>query len=101
MKNTNAGFTLMEVLIVIVIIGSLAAIAIPSYQKYLNKSRVTAAVVLTGPARLAVTEYAILNNGNLTDLTNTSLNLSSAQLVNQSKNVDSIIIAGTSGICYT
>lgn len=42
MKN-NKGFTLIELMIVITIIGVLAAVAIPMYQDYITKSRVTAA----------------------------------------------------------
>lgn len=94
-KNTSQnGFTLMEVLIVIIIIGILAAIAIPSYQRYLNKSRVTSAIVLTGPARLAVTEHAILHNGDLATVNNSNLNLSNAQLIGKSTNVSAITISG-------
>lgn len=92
----QSGFTLMELLIAIMIIGLLAAIAIPSYQRYINKTRATAAIVLTGPARLAVDEHAILNNGNLNDISNDSLHLPSTQLVGKSSNVKSIVIQGIS-----
>ena len=93
---SQAGFTLIELLIVMVIVGVLAAIAIPTYQKYVHKSRVTAAVVLVQPAKLAVTEYALLHHGSLQDVSNTSLNLSSEHLVANSKNVQSITIQGRS-----
>lgn len=96
MKTNQAGFTLMEVLIVILIIGILAAIAIPSYQRYINRTRASAAVVLSGPARLAVTEHAILNNGDLAAVNNAVLNMPSAQLVGSSQNVREINISGTS-----
>lgn len=96
MNKSEQGFTLMEVLIVIVIIGTLAAIAIPSYQRYINKTRAMAAVVLTGPARLSITEHAILHNGDLASVSNTTLNLSNAQLIGNSKNVSNITITGIS-----
>ncbi len=96
MKKNEYGFTLMEVLIVVLIIGILATIAIPSYQRYINRTRVAAAVVLSGPARLAVTEHAILNNGDLASINNTVLNMPSAQLIGSSHNVREIKIIGVS-----
>ncbi len=93
---TQQGFTLVELLIVIVIVGILAAIAIPTYQHYVHKSHASAAVVLVQPAKMAVTEYALLHHGNLQGLSNATLNLPSQQLVAHSHNVDAITIQGDS-----
>jgi type IV pilus assembly protein PilA len=90
------GFTLVELMLVVAIIAILAAIAIPAYHHYLNKSRVVEAVVLVGPAKMAVTEYAGLHHGNLADISNESLDLSNEELVGNSHNVQSIEIKGTS-----
>jgi prepilin-type N-terminal cleavage/methylation domain-containing protein len=91
--DKERGFNLIELMIVIAIMATLAAIAIPSYSHYLNKSRAISAVVLTEPVRTEVTEYAMMHNGNLSDVSNTSLNLPSADLVEGSKDVSDIIIS--------
>ena len=90
----QAGFNLVELMIVIAIMATLAAIAIPSYSHYINKSRAIAAVVLTEPVRTEVTEYAMMHNGDLAGIDNASLNLPSDELVNGSKDVTDITIQG-------
>lgn len=56
MKNVQKGFTLIELMIVVAIIGILAAVAIPSYQNYTKKAKFTEVVQATSPLKQAVDE---------------------------------------------
>ncbi len=56
MKKIQQGFTLIELMIVVAIIGILAAIAIPAYQNYIARSQMTEAMSLTGGLKVTVAE---------------------------------------------
>lgn len=53
----NKGFTLIELMIVVAIIGILAMIAMPSYQDYTKRTYVTEGILLASPVKDAITEY--------------------------------------------
>jgi type IV pilus assembly protein PilA len=65
MKRAQQGFTLIELMIVVAIIGILAAIALPAYQDYAVRARVSELVVATAGAKTGVAEFFQSQGGNM------------------------------------
>lgn len=63
MKNHEKGFTLIELMIVVAIIGVLASVAVPAYQSYSVRAQVAEGMNLAGPVQAAVAEFWY-DNGN-------------------------------------
>ena len=98
MKKLQQGFTLIELMIVVAIIGILAAIAVPAYQDYTIRSRVSEAASLSGAVRTAI-DVAFSEGYGLLSIpaTPASLNVSVAASY-KSKYVSSVGYVGSGGL---
>ncbi len=98
-KTVQKGFTLIELMIVVAIIGILAAIAIPAYQDYTIRAQVTEGLNLAGAAKAAVAE-SYSNTGNA-PLNREAAGMSAAATDTNGKYVTQISVAnGTIVITY-
>ncbi|EMT8412618.1 pilin, partial [Neisseria gonorrhoeae] len=90
MNTLQKGFTLIELMIVIAIVGILAAVALPAYQDYTARAQVSEAILLAEGQKSAVTEY-YLNHGKWPE-NNTSAGVASSDKI-KGKYVKSVTVA--------
>ncbi|HFA4468545.1 TPA: pilin, partial [Neisseria gonorrhoeae] len=91
MNTLQKGFTLIELMIVIAIVGILAAVALPAYQDYTARAQVSEAILLAEGQKSAVTEY-YLNNGEWPK-DNASAGVASSAADIKGKYVESVTVA--------
>ena len=98
LKTVQKGFTLIELMIVVAIIGILAAIAIPAYQDYTIRSQVTEGLNLAASVKAGVAEFYAQNGVWPATLTNLGMDPANPP---SGKYVDQVLIAaGTINIRY-
>ena len=74
MKKNEQGFTLIELMIVVAIIGILAAVALPAYQDYTKRAKVSELMLAGSSAKQSITEYYQVE-GNLTGVGGTNISI--------------------------
>ncbi len=102
MKKIQQGFTLIELMIVVAIIGILAAIAMPAYQNYTDKAQYTEVILAATPYKSAM-EICAQVQGGLTNCTsgNNGVPTNMQENADPSDNVDYVMINTSGDIVVT
>lgn len=96
MKTAQKGFTLIELMIVVAIIGILAAVALPAYQDYTVRAKMSEVVGMLASAKTAASE-CILSEGDLASCdTEGEIGIDATDVASASPYVSAFAVAGTS-----
>ena len=98
-KQLQQGFTLIELMIVVAIIGILAAIALPAYQDYTVRTKVSEGLVLAGAVRGVIAEA--FQSNDMAGVISAAATLNASNSANVSKYVTSILVSNTGVITIT
>jgi type IV pilus assembly protein PilA len=93
-RNLQKGFTLIELMIVVAIIGILAAVALPAYQDYTTRAKVSEIILAASSAKVGVSEYAQTYN----TLAAGSINAANVVAPQKSKYVSTVYYTSTGSV---
>ena len=95
MKRVQQGFTLIELMIVVAIVGILAAIALPAYQDYVIRSKMSEAAAALAACKTSVAEYASTRGNYPTDTAQSGCSTTTTQYVASLGVASNVITANT------